>query len=168
MLYTVIWRAKSGLILLNLSCYIQQEAEETFCILSHTCSTFEGLVFQKKLQLASNFFSILFSIQIPRNFLFILWKFLIIETRAVFKKEYGVRFQHVFLSNPLENGTVSVTCQYKLYRWHSEVTSVAEYFSMSSHLYISLLKHCIEKKSWVCCNFWLVSQSSGSIESLGM
>lgn len=51
MLYTVIWRAKSGLILLNLSCYIQQEAEETFCILS--LSTFEGLVFQKKLQLAS-------------------------------------------------------------------------------------------------------------------
>lgn len=30
MLYTVIWRAKSGLILLNLSCYIQQEAEEEF------------------------------------------------------------------------------------------------------------------------------------------
>lgn len=84
MLYTVIWRAKSGLILLNLSCYIQQEAEEAFCILS--LSAFEGLVFQKKLQLASNFFSILFSIQIPRNFLFILWKFLIIETRAVFKK----------------------------------------------------------------------------------
>lgn len=54
MLYTVIWRAKSGLILLNLSCYIQQEAEEAFCILS--LSTFEGLVFQKKLQLASNFF----------------------------------------------------------------------------------------------------------------
>lgn len=85
MLYTVIWRAKSGLILLNLSCYIQQEAEEAFCILS--LSTFEGLFFQKKLQLASNFFSILFSIQIPRNFLFILWKFLIIETRAVLKKE---------------------------------------------------------------------------------
>lgn len=85
MLYTVIWRAKSGLILLNLSCYIQQEAEEAFCILS--LSTFEGLVFQKKLQLASNFFSILFSIQIPRNFLFILWKFLIIETKAVFKKK---------------------------------------------------------------------------------
>lgn len=39
---------------LNLSCYIQQEAEEAFCILS--LSTFEGLVFQKKLQLASNFF----------------------------------------------------------------------------------------------------------------
>lgn len=70
---------------LNLSCYIQQEAEEAFCILS--LSAFEGLVFQKKLQLASNFFSILFSIQIPRNFLFILWKFLIIETRAVLKKE---------------------------------------------------------------------------------
>lgn len=83
---------------------------------------------------------------------------------------YGVRFQHVFLSNPLENGTVSVTCQYKLYRWHSEVTSVAEYFSMSSHLYISLLKHCIEKKnSWVCCNFlagesvkW-VNRKSGNV-----
>lgn len=58
MLYTVIWRAKSGLILLNLSCYIQQEAEEAFCILS--LSAFEGLVFQKKLQLASNFFSILY------------------------------------------------------------------------------------------------------------
>lgn len=59
MLYTVIWRAKSGLILLNLSCYIQQEAEEAFCILS--LSTFEGLVFQKKLQLASNIFSIFHS-----------------------------------------------------------------------------------------------------------
>lgn len=73
---------------------------------------------------------------------------------------YGVRFQHVFLSNPLENGTVSVTCQYKLYRWHSEVTSVAEYFSMSSHLYISLLKHCIEKKilEFVVIFGWWVSQ----------